>query len=641
MRPIVKYAGLFCLLALLSSTAIHFAQDAETLTVVGSGIVNSVVESLAEANETEPVKITATGASAGFDQFCDGKSDIATASRAITAAEDAECIASEVAYSEFLIAHSILAFALHPGVPLECLTASELDALFRPSAAQQLRDWSSHDQNLEELPITFIIPQDSQVEYVILDSLIAGDGLRRDARTYEDRQDAISQVSQTKGAIAAIPFSSDLAAIESLVLLDLDDESTSGCVSPSAQNVENRQYHAARSLFLYVNRARLEQNPALAALIGFSISEAAADVVAKAGFTPPTSDTYALNAAILRDAEAGRLFSGAESKFTIPAVLSGQIDISGAANAYGLLDAIARQLAGDSEQLSIQFSMGGQSAGIQRLCNNETDIAVLESEPEANALDECNANNISAIPVAIGTQATVLLGNAADEHASCLTAGQIRTIWNARSADKINAWSDLDESFPEQDMTLFGLSTVDQYADILMKTAGQAIPPIRRDTEIDRDPLYRAAAVGNVAGALTYMSWTDYQQVLDNEQTNIQLVSVDGGQGCIRPSKASITDGAYPLARPASLLVNESSLAELGLQSYLWRLFSESGWSAMEREGFVGLNFVDLAAVRSRLETQFSLAAAKAAALVDSSDPQTDAEAGEATAGETEPDSSD
>ena len=633
MRPIIKCAGLFCLLALLASAAIHFAQDAEPLTVVGSGIANSVVESLAEANETESVEITATGTLAGLDLFCAGNADIAAASRAITAAEDAICAASGIVYSEFLIAHSILAFVSHPEAPLACLTESELDDLFKPSAAHQLRDWSSYDENLAELPIVFITPPDNRVEYVILDSLIAGDGLRRDVRTYEDRQDAISQVSQTEGAIAAISFSSDLAAAESLVLLDLDDGS--GCVSPSAQSVENRQYQAARSLFLYVNRARLEQSPALASLIGFGASEAAADVVAQAGFTPPTSDTYALNASILRDAEAGRLFSGAESQFTIPDILSGQIDISGSASAYGLLDDIARQLAGGNEQLNIQFSMGGQSAGIQRLCNGETDIAVLESELAANALDDCDANHINAIPVAIGTQATVLVGNAADEHVGCLTTDQIRTIWNAASAVRINAWSDLDESFPEQDMILFGSSTVDQYADILMKTAGQAIPPIRRDTEIDRDPLYRAAAVGNVAGALTYMSWGDYQRALDNEQANIQLVSADGGDGCVRPSEASITNGVYPLSRSSSLLVSETSLADVSLQSYLWRLFSEAGWSAMTREGFIGLNFVDLAAVRSRLETQFRLAESKAAASVDSSDPPA------AEADETEADSSD
>ena len=116
------------------------------------------------------------------------------------------------------------------------------------------------------------------------------------------------------------------------------------------------------------------------------------------------------------------------------------------------------------------------------------------------------------------------------------------------------------------------------YADMLMKAAGQAIPPIRRDTETHRDRFIARAAVGNAPGALTYMSWADYQNVLKNEQANIQLVSVDDGAGCIAPSEANISSGAYALARPASLLVNESSLrTEISLQSYLWSLFTDRG----------------------------------------------------------------
>ena len=613
MRYRLKYAFLFCLLALLLSASSMLAQDT-ALTVVGSGIVNAVVASLAEAVETESISLTTIGTTAGLDQFCKGRADIAAASRAITAAEDALCRADEVAYSEFLIAHSILAFAAHPTVPRQCLTASELDDLFKPSAAHQLRDWSSYDETLGELPITFIVPQDSQGAYVILDDLIAGDGLRRDALPYEDPQAAMLQVSQTPGAIAALPFSGQLAAAESLVVLELDADDTADCAAPSAENVENQRYSAAQPLFIYVNQARLAQSPALAALIGFITSQAAADGVVEAGFTPPSRDTYALNAAILSNAESGRLISGAESQFTIPPSLSGHISISGSASAYGLLNAIASELTRQHEQLTIDFSMSGQSAGLRRLCADETDIAVLESELAADALQACQDNNISAFPLPIGAQAAVLLGNAADERASCLTTTHIRTIWHVKSTGQIQAWSDLDATFPEQNMTLFGAAAGDEYADMLMRTAGQAIPPLRRDIETHRDPLYRAAAVGNVPGALTYMSWPDYQRALANEQTNIQLVAVDDGAGCIRPSKESITSGAYPLARSASLLVNEGPLADISLQSYLWRLFSEEGWSRMGDEGFVGINFVDLAALRSSLETQFSLAQAAAEA---------------------------
>ena len=32
------------------------------------------------------------------------------------------------------------------------------------------------------------------------------------------------------------------------------------------------------------------------------------------------------------------------------------------------------------------------------------------------------------------------------------------------------------------------------------------------------------------------MNWADYQDVLANDQTNIQLVEVDAGNGCAQPT---------------------------------------------------------------------------------------------------------
>jgi phosphate transport system substrate-binding protein len=304
------------------------------------------------------------------------------------------------------------------------------------------------------------------------------------------------------------------------------------------------------------------------------------------------------------------MFSVQESSFEIPADLLGQIDIAGSANAYAVLNAAASQLNANNQQLIINVTTDGEAAGIRRLCNNEADITALQSTLADDALNACADNDINTIHVALGTQATVLVANAADSHLECLTSAQIDTIWNAGSTDTVADWSDIDASFDAQDMTLFSPTTPDQFSDILLSSGDGAISPVRVDTERNRDPLYRAAAVGNVEGALTYMSYTDYLRVEENEQQNIQLVAVDAGAGCTQPSESTIADGSYALARPASLLINEVSLTDISVQSYIWQLFSDQVWALMSNEGFVGINYSDLAEVRSNLEVQFSLAEA-------------------------------
>lgn len=617
MTQIIKRVSLLFLLALLTSTTILFAQDTDSSIVVGSGIVNSIVESLAEAHETDALTITTTGTSVGFEQFCSGNADAVTATRAISADEDANCISNEIVYSEFLVAHSILAFAVNPDVSfLECLTVNDLNTLFTPSATGQFTNWTAYDETLDDLPITFILPQDNTVEYVILDSMVDGDGLRRDSEPYSDSESAVSQVADTAGAITVIPFSNDLTANESIRLLDVNYNTTTGCSNPSVQNTENRRYTASQQMFIYVNRASLDDNESLHNFIDFTTTVESAEVIEDAGYVAPSDDTYMLNADILVNAEAGRQFSGTESDFVIPENLFGQIDISGAANAYTLLNNTAGQLTSNNQQLTIDIQIEGQTAGIRRLCNGETNIAILESELADNALDGCEANDINTLSIPIGSQATVLVANTADSFATCLTTEQLNIIWRAGATDTIMNWSEVETAFPDQDMILFGLSTSNQYSDILLQSQEGPIEPIRKDTELSNDPLYRAAAVGNVQGSLTYMSWTDYLRVLGNNQQNIQLVSVDNGSGCVPPSKQTITDNSYPLSRPASLLINELSLTDISVQSYLWSLFSDQGWTSIEREGFVGIDFGDLLSIRSELETQFSLAEANVVANI-------------------------
>ena len=627
MTQVTKRVSFFLLLALLSSTTVLFAQDTETVTIVGSGIVNSIVESLAEANETDSITISTTGTSAGLEQFCQGNADVATSIRPISADEDATCISNEIAYGEFLVAHSIVAFAVNPGVTvLECLTVNDLNQLYAPSATSQMTNWTAYDETIEDLPITFILPQDNTVEYAILDSIVVGDGLRRADATYDNTQDAIEQISETDGAIAVIPLSNNITENEGIVLLDVNYNTTTGCAGPSLDNVENRLYNVSQQMFMYVNRESLDDHESLQDLMDFITSSESAEVIETLGFTAPSEDTYMLNADILANEDMSRQFSGTESNFTIPLNLLGQIDVSGAANAYNLLDSASGQLTSNNQQLVINIDIEGQTAGIRRLCNGETSIAILESELSENALDGCEANDITTFPIELGSQATVLVANEADTHASCLTTDQLNTIWRAGSTDTIMNWTDVDETFPDQNMTLFGLSTSNSYSDILLKTIDGAVEPVRRDTELSNDALFRAAAVGNVPGALTYMSWTDYARVLGNNQQNIQLVSIDSGSGCVAPSDETISDSTYPLARPASLLVNEAGLADINVQSYLWQLFSDQGWTLINREGFVGIDFGDLPALRSELETQFSLLETKYAQTPDSPDAESTAE---------------
>ena len=604
MRYIVKSAGLLSLLLLV--TYLGLAQESATISVIGSGIGNSLIETLAGQAEQESIDIRTRGTATGIDRFCNGDFDLATAIRPMSPAERAICGANDVVYSEFLLGHHVVAFVAHPDAPTSCLSATNLAAALKPSASNEVLDWSIFNSEITDLPLSLLVPQDNLVAHLIVDALVPGDGLRADITSYADVDAAIEQVAETAGALAAVPWSNALEDNPAIAVLELDADDSGACVSPSVESVEAERYVAALSIYLIVNRDRLNNNDSLAELLRFVTDSENAPIVLAAGVAPPSKAAYDLNENVLNDEAASSDAAG----FQVPGELSGNVTIVGAANAVEVLDRVANSLTQTNVGLEINLDFAGQTKGLAALCAEEADIALLDSDLTAGNLDPCNEGEIATVPRKLGAQATVIIGNAADGFTSCLTTDQINTVWRAESAGIVTDWSGVDLSFPALGITLFGLAFLDQSTDILLQTAGDVIPPIRRDTEKDFSPLYRAAAVANVSGALTYMNWPEYQRVLESDQANIQLVAVDTGAGCVTPSLATIADGSYALSRPSTLLIRRESLSGINTQSYLWTLFDTDNWLNVEGKGFVGLSSLELPGLRLELLRWFAEAEA-------------------------------
>jgi phosphate transport system substrate-binding protein len=222
------------------------------------------------------------------------------------------------------------------------------------------------------------------------------------------------------------------------------------------------------------------------------------------------------------------------------------------------------------------------------------------------------------------------LANAQSDYLSCLTTDQIATIWRAESTDSIMTWNQVSDQMPDASMTLFSPQPGSQNTDLLLLTASGASLIERIDLELDDDPLYRAAATANVEGALTFMNWFDYQDVLANDQTNIQLVEVDSGDGCVQPTLNTIRDSNYPLTRTGWLIVNKSQLTLPAVQSFLWYAFSEDNIRTFQDNGFVGIRLSDLASTRNLLNGAFNeamLAQLQAAQAEATAEPEATAEA--------------
>lgn len=603
-----------------------------TVDVVGSGVVNPLLQSLLDASgSTQTFEIQTTGTDAGFEAFCQGNADIVTSYRAITLEEDTACREASVNYFELLVAYDALAFIANPAdETISCLSAENIAQLYAPSSTGSVTSWNqltfpgdtgeepaavevtpeataeSTAEAEESLPIALYVPLETSTLYFSLDAVVPGVGFRSDLTSTEESS-VVENVSSTPGALGVVSLQSADAAGESVRLVPITfSGNPEGCIEPSVENIENEVYPAS-SLFLYVNR---DIQPEISDFLDFITGDASMEAVQNAGFTALSEATYETNRAVVSGEEENP-FSAVEATYDISPTLAGNISVVGDPSVYRFVESATQRLTANREGFAVNNNLAGTTAGTTAFCNGEAQILFVNGDGTLNADQQaiCNENNINSYNVSIGYQAVVLLSNAGDSYTSCLTTDQLATIWGASSTDTITNWNQVSEAMPDQAMTLFGIPEGSTLADILLTPPSGGIPvPVRVDTEQDADALYRAAATANVPGAITYMNWVDYARVLENEQANVQLVAVDAGAGCVVPSLETIQSGEYQLARQTTMLVNYAALATPETQAFVWTMFEDANYSTIDNLGFTALDENDLNNFQEELLAEFDLA---------------------------------
>ncbi len=634
MKAFQRRVGIIVLLTLLISFGLVAAQDTTAVTVAGSGIVAPIFDSLKTASGvTIDVKSEVTGTRTGFERLCQGTTDIATSNRSISADENRNCTSTNIDYTELLIAHNIVAFVAAPDAAFaQCLTPTELNTIFAPSSATA--NWNLVNPANADTALTVVAPAATSATFAVLDGVIDGDGIRADATLATTEADVIAAVAQSKGAIGVVSLPTATAAGSTVKILQVNVNDTFGCTVPSAETVENRTYTVANPLFIYVNRASLSK-AGLKDLLAYMIGADAAQTIMAAGLVVPSATISDANKNALDATGNTRPFSEATTAFQIPPDANGQVTIAGAASAENYLKSVTTTLTQQISTLTSDLKLSGEPAGIRRLCNGEVDMAAVNGPLTDEQAKNCAANNIKTLNIELGKETVVLVGNASSSYLSCLTSDQLTKVWDATTSKTITNWNQVDPSFADQKMTLFAATESNANTDLLLQKAASRPLIGRGDIEINTDPLYRAAATANVDGGLTYMSWSDYQNVLKNNQQGIQLVGVNTGSGCVVPSEETINNGTYPLVRDTQLLVKTTSLTNIPVQSLLWFMASDANFGEFEKAGLMGVNFGSLPALRQTLQKAYLDAATEATQKAEATPEATSEATAEATAAMT------
>jgi phosphate transport system substrate-binding protein len=241
------------------------------------------------------IEVTGPGTSDGFERFCAGETDISNASRQVRQEEIDECTAGGVEMIELKVAIdglSIITAAANDAVT--CLSFADLYALLGPES-QGFDDWSDAQELATELGSTTTLPNaplvvtapgeesgtfGSFVELVIEEF---NEDRGQDATTRPDYTASandnviIEGIAGNATSLGWVGYAFAEENVERVKLLEVDGGD--GCVAPTPETIADNSYPISRDLFIYVNVAKAEENPAVAAYVDFYLSDGLIDSV--------------------------------------------------------------------------------------------------------------------------------------------------------------------------------------------------------------------------------------------------------------------------------------------------------------------------------------------------------------------------
>jgi phosphate transport system substrate-binding protein len=145
-----------------------------------------------------------------------------------------------------------------------------------------------------------------------------------------------------------------------------------------------------------------------------------------------------------------------------------------------------------------------------------------------------------------------------------MTTEQLKKLWQMGS--KVKNLSEIDPKLPDTELSLFGPGTDSGTFEFFTEEINGEEGNSRTDYQPSEDDNVLVQGVEGETGGLGYFGFSYYEQNADN----LGLVKVDGGDGCIAPSKETISDGSYkPLSRPLFMYPSEKALKKAEVKAFM------------------------------------------------------------------------
>jgi phosphate transport system substrate-binding protein len=280
-----------------------------TIVVSGSSTVEpisiAVTEKFIGANPNVDITVDGPGTGDGFELFCNGETDVNDASSKIKDEQIAACEEAGIEFIELQVGNDGIAMMTNEAnEAVECLTFGDIYALAGPES-QGVDNWADaatlaaelgSSTDLPDAPLDIVGPGEESGTFASFVELVIeefNEDRGQDATTRPDYQASADDnviIQGIQGSDTSFGWVGFAFAHEAEDVKVLEVDGGDGCVAPTPETIADNSYPVSRPLFIYVNKAKAEENAALAAWVDFYLSDEGIGSVSEVGYVDLSDD---------------------------------------------------------------------------------------------------------------------------------------------------------------------------------------------------------------------------------------------------------------------------------------------------------------------------------------------------------------
>lgn len=265
------------------------------------------------------------------------------------------------------------------------------------------------------------------------------------------------------------------------------------------------------------------------------------------------------------------------------ASLSGLVKVDGSSTVFPITEAVAEEFQKAHPEVRVTVGMSGTGGGFKKFGAGETAVSNASRPIKDKEAATAKAKDIDFIEMPISYDGISIVVNRKNTWATCLTVEELKKIWDKGS--KINNWKQVRAGFPDKPLKLYGpgtdSGTFDYFTEVVNGEGGRS----RADYTASEDDNTLVQGVSKDEGALGYFGFAYYEENADK----LNLVQVNGGEGCVEPSVESINTGKYaPLSRPMFIYASTKEIDRPEVNAFL-KFYLDNAADLAKSVGYVPL----------------------------------------------------